>query len=291
MKKILVTGASGFIGNYVITELLKANFQVIATSSNYLTVVNKPWKEQVEYISFNFKDYSADTNYYSFFGEPDILIHLAWEGLPNYKALFHFEDNLPTHYSFLKNMITNGLEDLTVTGTCFEYGFAEGCLSEDMKANPANAYAIAKDSLQKFLSQLESFHPFSFKWIRLFYMYGKGQSPKSLFSQLDKAIEEGQKMFNMSGGEQIRDYLPVEQVAKYIRAIATQQAVTGIINCCSEQPVKLKEMVIKYLRDKKAGISISFGYYPYLDYEPMEFWGDNSKLKTILNNERSNRTI
>ncbi len=154
-------------------------------------------------------------------------------------------------------MITNGLEDLTVTGTCFEYGFAEGCLSEDMKANPANAYAIAKDSLQKFLSQLESFHPFSFKWIRLFYMYGKGQSPKSLFSQLDKAIEEGQKMFNMSGGEQIRDYLPVEQVAKYIRAIATQQAVTGIINCCSEQPVKLKEMVIKYLRDKKAGISIS----------------------------------
>jgi dTDP-6-deoxy-L-talose 4-dehydrogenase (NAD+) len=59
MKNILVTGASGFIGNYLITKLLKADFRVIATSSNYITVENKPWKEQVEYIPFNFKDYSG----------------------------------------------------------------------------------------------------------------------------------------------------------------------------------------------------------------------------------------
>ncbi len=282
MKKILVTGASGFIGNYVIMELLKDNFQVIATSSNLMNIEDKPWKDKVEYVAFNFKNYSADTNYYSFFGEPEMLIHLAWEGLPNYKALFHFEDNLPGHYSLLKNMITNGLKDLTVTGTCFEYGFAEGILSEDSKSNPANSYAIAKDSLQKFLSQLQQFYPFSFKWIRLFYIYGKGQSQKSLFSQLDKAIEEGQETFNMSGGEQIRDYLPVEQVAMYIRAIATQQTVTGIVNCCSGQPVKLKDIVAEYVKEKKATISLNLGYYPYLDYEPMKFWGDNSKLKTII---------
>lgn len=282
MKKILVTGASGFIGNYVIMELLKANFQVIASSSNYLNIQNKPWKDKVEYIPFNFSNYSPDTNYYSFFQQPDIVIHLAWEGLPNYKSLFHFEENLPTHYSFLKNLITNGLQDLTVTGTCFEYGFAQGRLSEEMKTDPANSYAIAKDSLRKFLAQLQSLHPFSFKWTRLFYMYGKGQNEKSLFSQLDKAIEEGQKTFNMSGGEQIRDYLPVEQVAIYIRAIATQQAVDGIINCCSGQPIKLKDVVDNYLKEKKANISLNLGYYPYLDYEPMEFWGDNSKLRTIM---------
>lgn len=285
MKKILVTGASGFIGNYVVTELLKADFQVIATSSNYINVENKSWKDKVEYIPFNLKDYSTATNYYSYFGEPDMLIHLAWEGLPNYKALFHFEDNLPRHYSLLKNMIANGLKDLTITGTCYEYGFAEGCLNEEMKTDPVNSYAIAKHSLQKFLSQLQTFHPFSFKWARLFYMYGKGQNPKSLFSQLDKVIEEGQKTFNMSGGEQIRDYLPVEQVAMYIRAIATQQTVTGIINCCSGQPVKLKDIVLKYLQDKKASISLNLGYYPYLDYEPMEFWGDNSKLRTIISKD------
>lgn len=291
MKKILVTGASGFIGNYVITELLKSGFKVVATSSSPLNIEDKHWKDQVEFVPFNLKDFSNNTNYYSLFQRPDLMIHLAWQGLPNYKALFHFEENLPGQYFFLKNIISNGLRDLTVAGTCFEYGFVEGCLSENMVTNPANAYAIAKDTLRKFLAQLQNNVPFSLKWTRLFYMYGKGQSSKSLFSQLDKAVEQHDTIFNMSGGEQVRDYLPVEQVAEYIQAIATQQAITGIINCCSGHPIKVKEIVQQYLRNKKATISLNFGYYPYPDYEPMEFWGDNSKLKTILNNERSDRTI
>ncbi|HEX8678274.1 MAG TPA: NAD-dependent epimerase/dehydratase family protein, partial [Segetibacter sp.] len=108
MKKILVTGASGFIGNYVIEELLRNNYSVIASSANPDNIEEKAWLTQVNYIPFNLHDYSTNTNYYSFFDKPDLLIHLAWEGLPNYKALFHFEDNLPRHYSFLKNMITNG---------------------------------------------------------------------------------------------------------------------------------------------------------------------------------------
>ena len=115
-------------------------------------------------------------------------------------------------------------------------------------------------------------------------MYGKGQNPKSLFSQLDKAIEEGQTTFNMSGGEQVRDYLPVEYVAKYIVAIAMQQGVVGVINCCSGKPVKLKDLVIDYLKKNGYDISLNLGYYPYPDYEPMEFWGNNKKLAAILEN-------
>ena len=284
MKKILVTGASGFIGNYVIEELLKNNYSVIATSANPDNIKEKAWLAQVDYIPFNLHDYSSNTNYYSFFDKPDILIHLAWQGLPNYKALFHFEDNLPRHYSFLKNMITNGLQDVTVTGTCFEYGFAEGSLHEEMKADPANPYAIAKDTLQKFLSQLKKNNPFSFKWVRLFYMYGKGQNPNSILSQLDKTIEEGKEIFNMSGGEQLRDYLPVEKVAEYIVRIALQNQLEGIINCCSGQPIAVKELVKSYLAVKHKNINLNLGYYPYPDYEPMRFWGDDKKLKTIINN-------
>ena len=285
MKKILVTGATGFVGNYVITELLKDNCQVIATSASEAKAAQRGWFSQVQYIPFHLKDYSSATNYFEFFHRPDCVIHLAWEGLPNYKALFHFEENLPWHYAFLKNMVVNGLTDLSVTGTCLEYGFREGCLREEMPAEPNNAYAIAKDTLRKFLEQLQTLHSFSLKWIRLFYMYGKGQNPKSLFSQLDRAIEEGQPTFNMSGGEQVRDYLPVERVAAYIKAIAMQHAVNGIINCCSGEPVKLKDLVLDYLNEKGSAVSLNLGYYPYLDYEPMEFWGDNRKLLSILNNK------
>jgi nucleoside-diphosphate-sugar epimerase len=281
--KILVTGATGFIGNYVITELLKRNCTIIASSSNIEKAKEKKWFSEVNFISLDFKDFNDSINYYEYFDKPDLMIHLAWEGLPNYKAAFHTEINLPRHQAFLSNLIKNGLPDLTVTGTCFEYGMQEGCLSEEMEAKPANSYAIAKDSLRKQLEQLQQQKAFQLKWVRLFYMYGEGQNPNSLLSQLDRALANGEKIFNMSGGEQVRDYLPVEKVAEYIVAIALQKTITGIINCCSGKGIKIKEFVQNYLKEKNKNISLNLGYYPYADYEPMRFWGDDERLRTILN--------
>lgn len=285
MKKILVTGATGFIGNYVIDELLRNNYEVIATSSGEEKAKAAGWFGRVRYIPFDLKHIDNSINYYSFFGGPDIMIHLAWEGLPNYKNAFHIEENLPRHFLFLSNMINNGLKDLAVTGTCFEYGMKEGCLNEEMETEPANPYALAKDSLRKKLELLTAEKHIHFKWIRLFYMYGKGQSPNSLFSQLDKALAEGETVFNMSGGEQERDYLTVEQVAENIVRIAVQNKVEGIINCCSGNQVKIKDLVQQYLEEKKQTITLNLGFYPYTDYEPMRFWGDTKKLNTIINNE------
>jgi nucleoside-diphosphate-sugar epimerase len=283
MKKVLVTGATGFIGNYVVEHLLNQGNTVIASSSNREKASSYNWFNRVEYVEFDLKQFRSSDNYFQYFKSPDALIHLSWEGLPNYKSLFHFEENLPGHYDFLKNIITNGCNNISVTGTCFEYGMKEGKLSEDMCCIPDNPYALAKDSLNKFLHELSKQYPFTLKWIRLFYLFGKGQNPKSLFSQLDLALENGDRIFNMSGGEQVRDYLPVEMAAEYIVKVAMQNKVNGIINCCSGNPVKIKDMVEQYLFEKKKNIELHLGYYPYPDYEPMSFWGDNKKLQSILN--------
>jgi dTDP-6-deoxy-L-talose 4-dehydrogenase (NAD+) len=85
----------------------------------------------------------------------------------------------------------------------------------------------------------------------------------------------------MSGGQQVRDYLPVEEVAVNLVAVALQNKVTGIINCCSGQPITVEALVKKYLVEKNKTIKLNLGYYPYPDYEPMEFWGENTKLKKI----------
>jgi nucleoside-diphosphate-sugar epimerase len=284
MKKVLVTGATGFIGNHLVPVLLEKGFTVIATSSSEKKAAACNWFARVTYIPFNLEDFNDRINYFLHFGEPDLMIHLAWEGLPNYKSDFHIEVNLPRHAAFLKNMVVNGLKDLTVTGTCLEYGFREGKLDESMPAQPANAYAIAKDRLRIFLEELNDVNPFVFKWVRLFYMYGEGQNPNAVFSQLSASMQKGEKQFNMSGGEQVRDFLPIEKVAENIAAIASQQEVTGIINCSSGEPVKLIDLVRKFVKDAGSDIELNTGYYPYLDYEPMEFWGDNSKLKKIVTN-------
>jgi dTDP-6-deoxy-L-talose 4-dehydrogenase (NAD+) len=284
-KKVLVTGATGFVGNYVTEVLLKEGYTVIASSAGAEKAAAASWYERVNYIPFNLDHFDNSVNYFHFFNQPDILIHLAWEGLPNYKADFHLTKNLPLQKAFVQNLAANGLRDITVTGTCFEYGMKEGCLSEEMDAEPANAYAIAKNALRMELEKITAIYHCSFKWIRLFYMFGKGQSPKSLISQLDKAIEAGDESFNMSGGEQVRDFLPVQEVAQNIVKIAGQQEVTGIINCCSGKPVMVKDFVQQYLALQGKQIRLNLGFYPYADYEPMRFWGDDRKLKTVNKNK------
>ncbi len=280
--KVLVTGATGFIGNHVVQYLLANNHEVVATSSNEEKAKNFSWFNRVKYLPLNLIQLDQAVNYFQYFSSPDIIIHLAWEGLPNYDSLFHFEENLPRHCQFLKNLVLHGAKDITVTGTCFEYGMQEGELSETMPALPSNSYSIAKDTLRKFLEQLQLKTPFDLKWVRLFYMYGPGQNPQSLFSQLQKAIDTKETVFNMSAGDQLRDYLPVEKMAEYIVRIALQNKVIGIINCCSGIPIKVSTLVENYLQRQNKSIQLNKGFYPYSKNEPMNFWGNGEKLRNVI---------
>lgn len=282
MKKILVTGATGFVGDHVINELLMKGYTVVASSSSKEKASVHDWFDRVEFIPFDLKTVVDGDDYYNWFGRPDALIHLAWEGLPNYKADFHIEENLPRHYIFLRNLVLHGLKDITVTGTCFEYGLQEGKLSEDMPVFPGNPYARAKNDLRIMLENLSKDMPFYLKWVRLFYMFGKGQNPNSLLSQLQAALTRVDGVFNMSPGDQQRDYLPIETVAAYLVKIATQHKVNGVINCCSGVPLEVRQLVLNYLKERKATINLNLGFYPYSDIEPRNFWGDTTKLKTII---------
>ena len=85
----------------------------------------------------------------------------------------------------------------------------------------------------------------------------------------------------MSGGEQLRDYLPVAEVGKLLCKIGLQSEVTGIINCCSGKPISVKRFVESYISSRGAKIKLNLGVYPYPDYEPMAFWGNTSKLNVI----------
>ena len=281
--KILVTGATGFIGNHLIRELLKnKSNQVVATSRSANKAKKFDWFPKVKYIEYDVNNNTSE-DLYSFFGKPDQLIHLAWESLSNYNSPSHMDVILPNHCNFIESMIAGGLIDVVVTGTCFEYGMIEGRLSEDMEIKPENPYAVAKDSLRRFIADLQNRHSFTYKWIRLFYMYGEGQSKTSLMYLLDKAIQDKDKEFNMSGGEQLRDFSPIDKVVRNISLIAKQNIyINQVVNCCSGNPISIKKLVENYLKEKKYIIKLNFDYYPYPDYEPMDFWGCDLKLKRIL---------
>lgn len=271
--KLLVTGAAGFIGSYVVNELVNRNIEVIATDRDIEKAKQKDWFNKVQFIPCDL--YNVSDEVMAAFATADKLIHLAWEGLPNYKELFHFERNLMLQYFFLKRVVECGISDICVSGTCFEYGMKEGGLKVEMMPDPHNPYALAKDTLRKFLQQLQNRIPFKLKWMRLFYTYGKGQMGTSLLAQLETAVANGDTVFNMSGGEQLRDYLPVEEMAVKIANYSFDNQLNGIVNCCSGKPISIKRLVEDYIKANGYEIRLNFGYYPYPDYEPMAFWGIN----------------
>ena len=281
---ILVTGASGFIGKNVVSNLLKLQSLNITVSSSNIKNLEELYSEnKITIIPFDIytNDYE-EIDLFSYFGKPDKLIHLAWRGLPNYGHPFHVTENLPKEYEFISNLVKGGLKDITIAGTCFEYGMQTGELHEEMTTNPLNYYALAKDTLRKMLEILKVNMHFNLKWVRLFYMYGEGQNPNSIIAQLDKALREDTVEFNMSGGLQVRDYMHVSKVAENLVNICLQNEIDGTINNCSGTPVKLLDLVNKYLIDRRKSIKLNLGYYPYSIYEPMEFWGNKEKLNRIL---------
>jgi len=275
--KIAVTGATGFVGRHVLNELTnQKNIEIIATTRQEARNTTEKGGVHWIYIDIN----SPPQDLFEKLARPDVLIHLAWNGLANYRSLDHFEIELPAQYRFLKTLVEQGLKSLVVTGTCFEYGMQSGPLHSNTKTVPENSYGFAKDVLRKQLEYLQLECTYNLTWARLFYMYGDRQSEKSLFSQLKKSVESGKKYFNMSGGEQLRDYLPVTEVARQLVKLALHRKNYGALNVCSGKPQSVRSLVECWIRENNWEILPSFGHYPYPDYEPMAFWGvrdDNEK--------------
>jgi dTDP-6-deoxy-L-talose 4-dehydrogenase (NAD+) len=174
------------------------------------------------------------------------------------------------------------LGNLLVTGTCFEYGMQSGALSENAMPQPCNPYGFAKDTLRSQLEYLKATHPFQHTWARLFYLYGEGQAENSLLPQLKQAAERGDPIFNMSGGEQLRDYLPITEVARHIVSLALADKAVGTVNICSGAPISVRNLVEGWIKENGWSIKPNLGHYPYPDYEPMAFWGDSHKLNSVL---------
>ena len=269
-KKVLITGATGGIGQSLIPVFLENNYQVLAVTRDLVKAQKMSYFNEVEFIELDIYREFQNLNIHSDIG----VVHLAWQGLPNYKSEFHIGENLPLNYNFIKYLVQNGFKKFLITGTCAEYGLQNGMLKSSAPTQPNTQYAFAKDTLHKQLRFLQNNFEFNLKWARLFYIYGEGgERNSSILKQLDKAIDDGDKTFNMSGGEQLRDYLAIEEVATQL-FLLFESLKDGVFNVCSGEPISIRRLVENHIEKRGSKIAINAGFYPYLDYEPMEFWGE-----------------
>lgn len=273
--RVAVTGASGFIGRHVIRELVARGAEVVAISRH----PDPPMTKAITPLAMDIGD--AGTHPLARMGHPEVLLHLAWAGLPNYRSSHHLDEQLPQHTAFLDSCIDDGLARLVVAGTCLEYGLQPGELDEATPPLPTTAYGEAKHRLHQHLIGLRESHDFGLGWLRLFYLYGRGQAATSLYSQLRAAVASGDG-FDMSAGNQVRDFLPIETAAAHIAALTLNYPDAGTVNICSGQPATIVDTVSGWLRDWDANVSLNRGVYSYPDYEPFAFWGNARRLNSML---------
>lgn len=265
-----VIGSSGFIGR---------SLQQTDLSSN-LVLWSHAFKADSMKNHFDLLDSNTWDSLCA--SRPKNVLLLSWPGLPNYQGEFHLTENLTQSIHLINRLIDVGCESITIAGTCYEYGMKSGSLKETDPVEPVNMYGIAKDALRRFVASKCPRAGVRWTWLRIFYPYGEGQNPKSLYPSLVKAINQKSEFFPMSSGKQIRDFVSAHYLAKCILQIASPGRQNGIVNLGSGKPVSLKEFAISVVDSASSSIQLKLGEYEDRNDEPFAFWADTTKLNSIL---------
>lgn len=272
--KILVTGANGYIGSKVIKRLLDENKEVVALDLN-----NDHVDKRAEFYR---ADIFSEENIYQKSNKPDVCLHLAWRDGFIHNSLNHIKD-FYGHYSFLKNLIDNGMKHVAVMGTMHEIGYWNGIVNDDTPTRPQSLYGIAKNALRESLELYAKKNKVIFQWLRAFYIYGDDDFGNSIFCKIRQAVKDGEKTFPfVATGRNKFDFINVEELVSQIVATINQDKINGVINICSGKPVSLSEKVESYIIENNLPITLKYGAYPDREYDSPCIYGDNRKIKAIL---------
>lgn len=273
-KRVLVTGANGYIGRHVVSALLDMGHEVIASDFSYEGVDERAQRADVSL-------FSGDTDIYEQFGRPDSCIHMAWRNGFVHNAETHLTD-LPDHFTFIKNMIEGGLPQLAVMGTMHEVGYWEGAIDETTPTNPTSLYGISKNALRQMTFLLANGKDVKIDWLRAYYILGDDEKSSSLFGKIVGWEKEGKETFPFNSGKNKYDFITVDELSRQIAAAATQDVVHGIINCCTGNPVSLADKVQEFIAEHDFQIRPEFGAFPDRPYDSPGVWGNAEKIRKIM---------
>ena len=273
-KKILVTGAGGYIGQHVVKALLDKGADVIATDIRLDDVDDRATKVQKNIFEEN-------ENIFTEMGSPDVCLHMAWRDGFIHNSEKHIED-LDSHYKFISNMMKGGLKQMAVMGSMHEVGYYEGAIDENTPTNPLSLYGIAKNTLRQLTFLLGKNENVIVQWIRGFYIFGDDLKNNSIFKKIVEAEQEGKTEFPFTSGKNKYDFLSIYDMADQIAEIVLQDKINGIINSCTGQPMTLAEKGESFIKENNFKIKLKYGADPDRPYDSPGIWGDATKINEIM---------
>lgn len=272
--RLFVTGATGFVGSHFVERALAAEHEVIALRRSPESAPRILLRHQPEWIQKSFDQLQV-----SDFDSVDVLVHLAAVGVSPQPASWTlcYRVNVFESLRLVEMALGAGVPRVVVAGSCGEYGEA-GLRYERIPPSaplePNEPYAASKASSAIALCALCRSKTFKLSYLRLFLVYGQGQYKKNLWPSMRNAALAGEN-FPMTAGEQIRDFIAVEEVAKkLLYACERGDIVAGrphIENIGTGQAQSVRAFASHWWQRWNARGSLLFGAIPYRADEIMRY--------------------
>lgn len=277
MKKILVTGASGFIGSYCIKMLIDRNYEIHTISRKSIeNLVN-------ENVSWYNVDLFNNKKIESVFKKvrPTFFMHLAWK---METGLNLNSENNEKWLNLSKNLISlfhrYGGKRILISGSCFEYDLNHEILTENSTPlNANNEYGKSKNRLYQYLKSYGAENDLSYIWPRIFFAFGPGQKEQSLLPYVMTGLMNNSKI-ELTDGNQRYDYIYVKDVALAL-ILLLESSYNGDVNVSSGKVIKLKDLILKIARIFDRENLLNFGILSRPQGSPDFVLGNNELLKKV----------
>jgi nucleoside-diphosphate-sugar epimerase len=270
---ILVTGGTGFIGQHVVKNIIKHNFDVIVLTRNkYAEQVFK--NKKVKLIDVDLSDaVSLKKRLFKF--QPDMCIHMAWEGIPDYSCDMSVK-NLFNSLNLFTILSETKCKKIICSGSCWEYNQKKGQLDEKITINPKNPFIAAKHSVHLMGKELAREKDMDFIWARFFYVYGPGQKSYSLIPHIINSVSSGKKP-EIKTPLSKNDFVYVEDVAEALSMLLKRGKGITSYNIGSGHSTSVKDVVEIVCENYDFDYKISPDRQ--VNKSSTDFWADISKIK------------
>lgn len=277
--RILLTGATGFIGCHVARALVRAGHEVIALNlPGCGTQRLDDLRTSLELIDLDLADTLVVEQLIDRV-RPEACIHLAWYAEPGKYLTSPINlDCLSQGMHLARCLLLGGCRRLLAAGTCVEYDLAGASpLREDSPTRPQSLYAASKLALSQMLGEVGRLTELSVAWLRFFYLYGPHEDARRLVPAVIGGVLAGERVA-LTAGTQVRDYLHVEDLAAAVVAVL-ESPLAGPINVCSGEAVTVRELATTIGQLLGRQELLDFGARPMPPDEPLCVVGDNRKLR------------
>jgi len=281
--KVLISGATGFLGSAIAGELLERGIELIATYRNTSSFHKcLLFKDKITWINTDNPDWKDKI----FQSKPDQFIHAAWRGIKSEDRndwdvqLENFKLS-KTYFDVAKAC---GIQKVIALGSQAEYGVQAAAATEHTTPLPTDAYGSVKLLTQNYLRNVIADSTTAWYWLRVYSVFGEGENAEWFIPSVISTLLKHEPV-QLTPCEQRYNYLYIKDFTAQIAAIvACNENKSGIYNICTTEAVALNDLVSKIA--DLAGVShelLQFGALPYRNGQQMLIHGDNTTFRTVFN--------